>query len=168
MLVLRLKTQQRRKKSGSRLNSQNYWESRRRKGEIKNQADTSGLSVCMVVSCIEVSDVLEKEIKNSIWGMLAFDCVCTKSLQLCLTLCNPMNCSLPGSSVHGIFQARILKWVAISKLWEILEEMGIPYHITCLLRNLYAGQVATVRARHGTVDWFKIGKIVHQGCILSP
>ena len=79
-----------------------------------------------------------------------------------------MNCSLPGSSVHGIFQARILKWVAISKLWEILEEMGIPYHITCLLRNLYAGQLATVRARHGTVDWFKIGKIVHQGCILSP
>ena len=122
----------------------------------------------MVVSCIEVSDVLEKEIKNSIWGMLAFDCVCTKSLQLCLTLCNPMNCSLPGSSVHGIFQARILEWVAISKLWKILEEMGIPYHITCLLRNLYAGQVATVRTRHGTVDWFKIGKVVHQGCILSP
>ena len=122
----------------------------------------------MVVSCIEVSDVLEKEIKKSIWGMLAFDCVCTKSLQLCLTLCNPMNCSLPGSSVHGIFQARILEWVAISKLWKILEEMGIPYHITCLLRNLYAGQVATVRTRHGTVDWFKIGKVVHQGCILSP
>ena len=106
MLVLRLKTQQRRKKSGSRLNSQNYWESRRRKGEIKNQADTSGLSVCMVVSCIEVSDVLEKEIKNSIWGMLAFDCVCTKSLQLCLTLCNPMNCSLPGSSLSMEFSRK--------------------------------------------------------------
>ena len=58
--------------------------------------------------------------------------------------------------------------VAHNKLWEILEEMGIPYHITCLLRNLYAGQLATVRARHGTVDWFKIGKGVYQGSILSP
>ena len=46
--------------------------------------------------------------------------------------------------------------------------MGIPDHLTCLLRNLYAGQVATVRTRHGTTDWFKIGKGVHQGCLLSP
>ena len=122
----------------------------------------------MVVLYIEVCDVLGKEIKNSIWGMLAFDCVCAKMLQLCLTLCNPMDCSLPGSSVHGIFQARILEWVAISKMWKSLEEMGRPYHITCLLRKLYAGQEATVRTRHETVDWFKIGKVVHQGCILSP
>ena len=61
------------------------------------------------------------------------------------TLCNRMDCSMSGSSVHGIFQARILEWVAISKLWKIQEEMGIPYHITCLLRNLYAGQEAIVR-----------------------
>ena len=47
-------------------------------------------------------------------------------------------------------------------------EMGIPDHLTCLLRNLYAGQEATVRTRHGTTDWFQIGKGVHQGCILSP
>ena len=46
--------------------------------------------------------------------------------------------------------------------------MGIPYHLTCLLRNLYAGQEASVRTRHGTTDWFKIGKGVHQGCVLSP
>ena len=46
--------------------------------------------------------------------------------------------------------------------------MGIPDHLTCLLRNLYAGQEATVRTGHGTTDWFQIGKIVHQGCILSP
>ena len=51
--------------------------------------------------------------------------------------------------------------------WSILKEMGIPDHLTCLLRNLYAGQEATVRTRHGTMDWFKIGKGVHQGCILS-
>ena len=55
-----------------------------------------------------------------------------------------------------------------NKLWKILKEMGIPYHLTCLLRNLYAGQEATVRTGHGTIDWFKIGKGVHQGCILSP
>ena len=54
------------------------------------------------------------------------------------------------------------------KFWKILEEMGIPDHLTCLLRNLYAGQEATVRPRHGTMDWFKIRKGVRQGCILSP
>ena len=52
--------------------------------------------------------------------------------------------------------------------WEILQEMGISDHLICLLRNLYAGQEATVRTRHGTTDWFQIGKGVHQGCVLSP
>ena len=55
-----------------------------------------------------------------------------------------------------------------SKLWKILKEMGIPVHLTCLLRNLYAGQEATVGTGHGTTDWFQIGKGIHQGCILSP
>ena len=57
-------------------------------------------------------------------------------------------------------------WITIN--WKILKEMGIPDHLTCLLRNLYAGQDATVRTGHGTTDWFQIGKGVHQGCILSP
>ena len=55
-----------------------------------------------------------------------------------------------------------------NKLWKILKEMGIPEHLTCLLRNLYAGQEATVRTGHGTTDWFQIGKGVCQDCILSP
>ena len=55
-----------------------------------------------------------------------------------------------------------------SKLWKTLKEMGIPDHLTCLLRNLYAGQEATVRTGHGTTDWFQIGKGVRLGCILSP
>ena len=55
-----------------------------------------------------------------------------------------------------------------NKLWKILKEMGIPDHLTCLLRNLCAGQEATVRTGHGTTDWFQIGKGVCQGCILSP
>ena len=55
-----------------------------------------------------------------------------------------------------------------NKLWKILKEVGIPEHLTCLLRNLYAGQEATVRTGHGTTDWFQIGKGVRQGCILSP
>ena len=55
-----------------------------------------------------------------------------------------------------------------NRLWKILKEMGIPDHLTCLLRNLYAGQKATVRTRRGTTDWFQIGKGEHQGCILSP
>ena len=55
-----------------------------------------------------------------------------------------------------------------NKLWKILQEMGIPDHLTCLLRHLYAGQEATVRTGHGTTDWFQIGKKIHQGFILSP
>ena len=55
-----------------------------------------------------------------------------------------------------------------NKLWKIPKEMGFPGHLTCLLRNLYAGQETTVRIRHGTMDWFKIGKGVHQGCVFSP
>ena len=57
--------------------------------------------------------------------------------------------------------------VGHNKLWKMLQEMGIPDHLTCLLRNLYAGQEATVRTGHGTTDWFQIGKGVRQGCILS-
>ena len=58
-------------------------------------------------------------------------------------------------------------WIS-KKLWKILKEMGIPDHLTCLLKNLYAGQEATARTGHGTTDWFQIMKGVHQGCILSP
>ena len=54
------------------------------------------------------------------------------------------------------------------KLWKVLKEMGIPDHLTCLLRNLYADQEATVRTGHGTTDWFQLGKGVRQGCIVSP
>ena len=55
-----------------------------------------------------------------------------------------------------------------NQLWKILKEMGIPDHLTCLLRNLYASEEAAVRIGHGTTDWFQIGKGVRQGCILSP
>ena len=55
-----------------------------------------------------------------------------------------------------------------NELWRIIQEMRIPDHLTCLLRNLYAGQEATVRTGHETIDWFQVGKGVHQGCILSP
>ena len=58
--------------------------------------------------------------------------------------------------------------VWITTNWKILMDMGIPDHLTCFLRNLYAGQEATVRTRHGTMDWFQIGKGAHQDCILSP
>ena len=67
-----------------------------------------------------------------------------------------------------IDHAKAFDCVEYNKLWKILKEMGIPNHLTCLLRNLYAGQKAIVRTEHGTTDWFQIGKGVHQGCILSP
>ena len=63
--------------------------------------------------------------------------------------------------------AKAFDCVDHNKLWKILKEMGIPEHLICLLRNLYAGQEAIVRTGHGTTDWFQIEKGVHQGCILS-
>ena len=64
--------------------------------------------------------------------------------------------------------AKAFDCVDHNKVWKILKEMGIPDHLICLLRNLYAGQEATVRTGHGTTDWFQIGKGVRQGCSLSP
>ena len=64
--------------------------------------------------------------------------------------------------------AKAFDCVDHNKLWKILKEMGIPGHLTYLLRNLYSGQKATVRTGHGTTDWFQIGKGVHQGCVLPP
>ena len=66
------------------------------------------------------------------------------------------------------FFAKAFDCVDHNKPWKILKEIGIPDHLTCLLRNLYAGQEATVRTGHETIDWFQISKEVHQGCILSP
>ena len=66
------------------------------------------------------------------------------------------------------YYAKAFGGVVHSKRWKILQEMGIPEHLTYLLRNLYTDQAATVRTGHGTPDWFQIGKGVRQGCILSP
>ena len=73
-------------------------------------------------------------------------------------------------NIHFCFidYAKAFDCVDHNKLWKILKEMGIPDHLICLLRNLYAGREATVRPGHGTTDWFQIGKEVCQGCILSP
>ena len=73
-----------------------------------------------------------------------------------------------GAGCHFLDYAKAFDCVDHNKLWEILKELGIPDHLTCLLRNLYAGQEATIRTGRGTTDWFQIGKGVHQGCILSP
>jgi len=67
-----------------------------------------------------------------------------------------------------IIYAKAFDCVDHNNLWKILKEMGIPDHLTCLLRNLYAGQESTGRTGHGTADWFQIGKEVHRGCILLP
>ena len=64
--------------------------------------------------------------------------------------------------------AKAFDWLDHNTLWKIFKETEIPDHLTCLLENLYAGQEATVRTRHGTTDWFQIGKGVRKGCLLSP
>ena len=71
-------------------------------------------------------------------------------------------------NIYFRFTDYAINCVDHNKLWKILQEMGIPDHLTCLLRNLYAGQEATVRTGHGTTDWFQTGKGVCQGCILLP
>jgi len=72
------------------------------------------------------------------------------------------------ASISALFSMSKPLTVDHNKLWKILQGMGIPDHLTCLLRNLYAGQETTVRTEHGTKDWFQIRKGVHRGCILSP
>ena len=72
------------------------------------------------------------------------------------------------TSISALLTTPAFDCVDHNKLWKILKEMGIPAHLTCLLRNLYAGPEATVRTGHRTTDWFQIGKGVCQGCILSP
>ena len=72
------------------------------------------------------------------------------------------------TSASAIDYAKAFDCVDHNKLWKILKAMGIPDHLICLLRNLYAGQEAIVRTRHGTMDWLQIGKGVHQGCMSSP
>ena len=71
-------------------------------------------------------------------------------------------------SISALLTAKAFDCVDHNKLWKILKEMGIPDHLTCFLRNLYADQEATVRTGHGTTAWIQIGKGVRQGCILSP
>ena len=66
-----------------------------------------------------------------------------------------------------IDNAKVFDYVDHNKLWKTLKEMGVPDHLTCLLRNLCAGQQATVRTGHGTTDWFQTGKVVQRACILS-
>ena len=76
--------------------------------------------------------------------------------------------NIPLVSLIFLKNAKAFDCVDYNKLWKIPQAMGTPDHLTCLLRSLYAGQEATIRTRHGTMDWFQIGKGVHQGCILSP
>ena len=77
-------------------------------------------------------------------------------------------CFLPWAYFCLIDYTKAFDCVDHNKWWKILQEMGIPDHLACLLRNLYASQEATLRTGHGTTDWFQIGKGVCQGCILSP
>ena len=77
-----------------------------------------------------------------------------------------LSCLIAVARISNTMLKHLTVWTTIN--WKILKEMGIPNHLICLLRNLYAGQEATVRTRHGTMGWFKIGKGVHHGCRLSP
>jgi len=132
--------------------------------------DPSGSSQCTSpkhpVSCIEpglathfIYDIIHVSMPFSqiIWSIL---CAIIGTGNKGITFCFIYFCFIDYTKAFD--------FVDHNKLWKILQEMGIPDHLTCLLRNLYAGQEATVRTVHGRTDWFQIGKGVCQGCILSP
>ena len=132
--------------------------------------DPSGSSQCTSpkhpVSCIEpglathfIYDIIHVSMPFSqiIWSIL---CAIIGTGNKCITFCFIYFCFIDYTKAFD--------FVDHNKLWKILQEMGIPDHLPCLLRNLYAGQEATVRTVHGRTDWFQIGKGVCQGCILSP
>ena len=85
---------------------------------------------------------------------------------ICWIIKKQLNSRKISTSVTLTMTKPLTVWITTN--WKILKEMGIPDYLTCLLRNLYAGQEATVRTGHGTTDWFQIGKGVRQSCILSP
>ena len=99
-----------------------------------------------------------------IWHVCVY-CICIYGISVCIEKAREFQQNIYFCFVD---YAKAFDCVDHKKLWKILKEMGIPDHLMCLLRNLYAGQEATVRTGHGTTDWFQIGKGVHQGCILSP
>jgi len=115
----------------------------------------------LVISCLTAS--------NLPWFM-------DKTFQVPMQYCSLQHRTLlpsPVTSTTGCCfcfgsAAKAFDYVDHNKLWKVLKEMGIPDHLTCLLRNQYAGQEATVRTGHGTTDWFQVGKGVRQGYILSP
>ena len=114
------------------------------------------------------------ERKSASWNILYISKETPVSPLVKYEFCPPLylltSISLISLNIYFCFidYAKAFDCVDHNKLWKILKEMGIPDHLTCLLRNLYAGQEATVRTGHGTTDWFQIGKGVSQGCILSP
>ena len=87
---------------------------------------------------------------------------------ICWIIKKARKCQKKKKKICFIDYSKAFACIDHNKLWNILKDMGIPDHITCLLRNLYSGQEVTVRTGHGTTNWFKIGKRVCQGCILSP
>ena len=117
------------------------------------------------------------------FSKLGFNSTCTENFQMCklnLEKAEEPAIKLPLDLLdhrkskripekHLLYWLRQNFWLSgLNKLWKTLKEMGLPHYLTCLLRNLYAGQEATVRTGHGTMDWLQIGKGVRQGCILSP
>ena len=99
---------------------------------------------------------------------LAFSHMATKTYKKGWQMCFYSQLKWSTSVLLTMQITQSIDCVDHNKLWKILKEMGIPDHLTCLLRNLFASQEATVRTRHGTTDWFQIGRGVCQGCILSP
>ena len=102
--------------------------------------------------------------------MLNLDLQKAKEPEICQHLLDHQKCKRVQKNIYFylIDYAKAFNSVDHNKLWKILQEMGMPDHLTCLLRNLYAGQEATVRTRPGTTHWFQIEKGVRQGCIPSP
>ena len=124
-----------------------------------------GTKYCVVLITWAPVDALERSKSLLQRVFMSLDCICVFNAQISTVfLCIILPQYLSSSNDY----AKAFDCVDPNKLWKILKEMGIPDHLTCLLRNPYAGQEGTVRTGHGTTDRFQIGKGVRQGCILPP
>ena len=136
-----------------------------------NQMPWSSFSECWALSQLFLSSftfIKRLFSSSSLSAIRVVSSACLRLLIFLPAILIPACVSTSPSTSAFIDYVKAFDCVDHNKLWKILQEMGIPDHLTCLLRNLYAGQEATVRTGHGTIHWFQIGKGVCQGCILSP
>ena len=132
---------------------------------LYNCTNLNGSKIILKILCSRLQQYVSQELPDIQAGIIKGRGTRDQIADICWTMKKAMEFKW---NICFINYAKSFDCVVHNKLWNILNEIGVPDHVTCLLRNLYADQEATVRTGHGTMDWFQIRKGVCQGCILSP